>query len=192
VERNTLALVDAVSSYRSSEGRDTVTREGHFLDLVVDGVPLRSRLAGGEDHVTNLNASWRPEAVAAAVQGLRGLADSAGLPPHVVPLIVCKVCGDLGCGGWVAKIDVDEQTVSWTGFRWTDWSVGTDVEAGEMPTTDLATLVFERQAYEAALADAVERVQALPHPSGHTPDSKRRWPWAWGWRLPKREAGSID
>jgi hypothetical protein len=190
VERNTLGLVEAVSTYSSSEGRNAVIREGHFLDFVVDGAPLRNRLPGSDDLATNLNASWQSGAVVTALLELRGLAESESPPAHVVPLLVCRVCGDLGCGAWLARIDVDEDVVRWTGFRWTDWSEGTDADSGTRPATDLDVLTFDRHEYEAALADAAERVRALPRSAVGQSGGRRKWPWAWGWKLPQRPDGS--
>jgi hypothetical protein len=84
--------------------------ERRYLDFVVDGVPLCSRLGIG-DHVTVLGC-WPPEDEREHIKQL--LAASGR-----VPLYVCAECGGLDCGALTVLIERAQG-----GFVWRDFAFG--------------------------------------------------------------------
>jgi hypothetical protein len=161
------------------DGNVTRHPESCFLDLVLDGVPLRSHVgAPGSDMVTELNRPWLPE-VTAAVERLLGQRPSEDLPAGRVPLLVCQVDGDLGCGQLTAALDLGPAEVSWSAFLWED------DYSDPRPVEGLAdSFTFERTTYEDAFRDAYERVAAFPYDKLAHRGRRFLWPWQWGWKMP--------
>lgn len=100
---------------------------------------------------------------------LRGLT-SAELPPsrHFfgdaaerlsvegrVALLVCPLCGDLGCGAVMARITVANDEIRWSDFiHGVNWVPSED-------TPFEYTFVFERAAYELSLAEAAQAARGM-------------------------------
>jgi hypothetical protein len=175
-ERRTLELAPAVVTGVLHDGNVTRHPKSHFLDLVVDGRSLRAVAATpGPECVTELNRPWLP-GVPAAVETFLGRRPGEFLPPGRISLLVCAVCGDLGCGALTASLDVRAAEVTWSDFLWEDGIVEPlPVEHLDQPVT------FDRAHYEAAFADAYERVAALPYDELAHRGRRFLWPWQWGW-----------
>jgi hypothetical protein len=174
-----LRLVPAVSTYLGQKRRQSVTIEEHFLDLVVDGRPLRSVTAEGYPVISPLSRFWNTGEAEKRVEILLGRRPNPDLDPPRVELLVCLLCGDIGCGSVTARLDLTATTVGWSDFQWED-SVAYPVDHGPIRVDGLdQAFVFDRRQYEAELAGAVERIAALPFDeAGHrNTDPKRRWWW---------------
>ena len=152
--------------------------ESHFLDLVVDGVPLREAVPLAADMVTELNRPWLPF-VAESVDVLLGRRPHGELAPGRVSLLMCQVCGDLGCGALTARLDVGVDEVRWTDWKWEDWDEPRSVEGGP------GELRFDRSQYEAVFLDAPSRVAGFPYDQLAHRGKRILWPWEWGWRMPR-------
>jgi hypothetical protein len=179
-ERATLRLEPAVVTHLLQDGNITCYPESHFLDLVINGRSLRAVTATpGPELVTELNRPWLPR-VPDAVTTFLGRRPGEFLAPGRIPLLVCAVDGDLGCGALTAALDVGAAEVTWSDFL---WEVGIveprPVEHLDQPVT------FDRAHYEAAFADAYERVAAFPYDELAHRGRRFLWPWQWGWKLPR-------
>jgi hypothetical protein len=162
------------------DGNITRYPESHFLDLVISGQSLRSvAWTPGPDLVTELNRPWLPT-VTEAVDRLLGRRPSEHLPVGRVPLLVCGLCGDLGCGQLTAALDIGDAEVSWSDFLWEDGFFE------PRPVEQLhERLTFDRTSYEAVFADAYERVAAFPYDEPAHHGRRFLWPWQWGWKIPR-------
>lgn len=144
------------------------------LEFVIDGLPLHERLLAvpapdadtswlddqwGMPSVVDL--SW-PSYAAADLRRLAGTQardeESWPLDPGRLPLYVCSVCGDLGCGAITVHVDHDRRgQVTWSTFRH---------ENGYEPSDDLdlsaaGTFTFDADAYQQALLEPVGVLEAL-------------------------------
>ncbi len=175
-----LRLEPAVVTGVLHDGNILRRPESHFLDLVVDGRSLRG-VAGepASDLVTELNRPWLP-GVPESVDRFLGRRPGEFLAPGRIPLLVCAVDGDLACGQLTAALDGGAAEVTWSEFRWEDGM------SGPRPVEHLdEPLRFDRRQYEAAFADAFERVAAFPYDELAHHGRRFLWPWQWGWRLPR-------
>jgi len=179
-----LALVAAVEVHTFLDGNITRHPETHFLDFVVDGRSVREMVDGARGHVTELCRPWL-HAVPESVDRLLGRLGTDGLAENRVALLVCGVCGDLGCGAVTARLDVSQDQVSWSEFLW-------EGGVGEVTSIDLehefdGRIVFDRAGYEAMLRSALERVSTMPYDELEHRGRGFLWPWQWGWRMPKTD-----
>lgn len=156
---NVLRLESAVLVPDVSYGKNAqAPRQQHFLDFVVDGTSLRLRAVGGHELVTEFSGAWAQDPVADALEVFLGRRVGSAPPAPRVALFICAECGDLGCGAITARMEVTASTVTWSDFGWEDTTPGIE------PVEGLSgALVFDREAYEAAFADVLERVAGLPH-----------------------------
>jgi hypothetical protein len=120
-------------------------REGEVLDprealIYVNGELLADRFPYG---LRGLTTSELPPA-----RHFFGDADEHMKVGDRVALLVCPLCGDLGCGAVLCRITVTDAVVTWSGFVY-----GTNYEPSEDRTFDLI-LRFDRPAYEEAFARA--------------------------------------
>lgn len=175
-----LQLDAAVVTGVLHDGNITRYPESHFLDVVINGRSLRSVVRTPEpDLVTELNRPWLPS-VPDAANRLLGRRPSEDLAAGRVALLVCGSCGDLGCGQLTAALDVGDAQVSWSDFLWEDGIF----EPRSVEHLD-ERLTFDRARYEAAFADAYERVAAFPYDELAHHGRRFLWPWQWGWKLPR-------
>jgi hypothetical protein len=176
----TLRLEPAVVTYQFVDGNITRHPESHFLDLIVNDLSLRSTAgAAARDCVTELNRPWL-HAVPGAVQRLLGQEPAEELAAGRVALLVCAVDGHIGCGQLTAALEVAASTVSWSDFLWED-----DMVAPRPVGQLTEPFTFARAPYEAAFADAYARVAAFTYDELVHHGRSFRWPWQWGWRIPR-------
>lgn len=93
-------------------------REVQYLQFVINGEPLDSVI--GRKYATDYTTALQPGAGAwraAHVAMLRGEAPGS-LPSGRVPLLLCAECGDIGCGALGAFIEVESESVTWSGFAY--------------------------------------------------------------------------
>ena len=175
----TLRLEPAVVTHVFLDGNVTRHPESHFLDLVIGDRSLRS-IAGerARDLVTELNRPWLRE-VPDAVDRFLGRRSAEFLGPGRIPLLVCAVDGDLGCGQLTAAVRVAAD-VTWSDFMWEDGSAQPS-PAGLLD----GSVRFDRAQYEATFAEAYERVAAFPYDERAHRGRRFLWPWQWGWKLPR-------
>ncbi|HEX6876043.1 MAG TPA: hypothetical protein VF165_10325 [Nocardioidaceae bacterium] len=180
VATSTLALVPAVITETFYDGNRTRRPESHFLDFVVDGRSLRD-ITQEPDLVTELNRPWL-HVVPDAVERLLGRVATEGIAEGRVMLLVCGLCGDLGCGAITALLDVDTDSVAWSDFLYENtYAEPTPVESLPAP------LVFDRAAYEETLTNAPALVATLPFDEVEHARRGWLWPWQWGWKMPRSD-----
>ncbi|NTW40220.1 MAG: hypothetical protein HGA44_10100 [Cellulomonadaceae bacterium] len=160
-----------------------------YSELVVDGRPLRELLSleprdeildhanrgpAGEN-VAVLVHNW-PMAGAGGARVLLG-EETSELADGRVPLYVCPVCGDLGCGAVSALVERSASHVIWRDFG---WEVGWDDGEEEIRFVG-GPFVFDRRQYDAELREFVDtydhqRARAPVREASPRPP-RRRWPW---------------
>jgi len=144
------------------------------LEFVVDGVPLHERLTAvpapdddtswlGEpfDMTSVADLSWP----AYAADDLRRLAgtqppdDKAWpLDPGYLPLYVCPMCADLGCGAITVHVDHTRPgQVTWSGLRH-DSGLSTDYD---LDLSAAGSFTFDADAYRQVLLEPVGVLDAL-------------------------------
>lgn len=175
---NVLTLEHEVHVRQWLDGKTVRHPESHFLDIVIDGTPLRQRVPDASDLVTELNRAWLGH-TNAAIEGLLGKEPHAQLDPGRFVILVCGACGDIECGALTVACRVSADTVTWSDWRWAD-SYGEHALESPLPT-----FVFARAAYTATLTEARARLAGMPHEELEHSGRRFLWPWQWGWRMPK-------
>lgn len=132
-----------------------------YWEPLVDGAPLRKLLAyvDPDDHARDSAGlgppgdnipvfahNW-PVGLPDEVLMLLGALTSP-LPNGRVPLFVCPVCGDLGCGAVSVGVERSTTTVVWRDFGW-DFDYEIDGEPSD-PILG-GPFVFDRREYEAEM-----------------------------------------
>jgi hypothetical protein len=175
-----LRLEAAMRTHTLQDGKFLRSPESHYLDFVIDGASLSSLVQeGAPGLVTALNRPWLP-GVPESVEVLLGRSQQPDLDPGRVPLLLCLMCGDLGCGMVTALLDVSETEVVWSSLRWED-----GLQDPEPVAAADASFRFERNDYEAQFAGAYERVAAMPFDEIAHRGKRFLWPWQLGWRMPR-------
>lgn len=105
--------------------------------------------------VTGLHRAWL-HTVQGTVDLLLGQRPDPELSPGRIPVLLCSMCGDLGCGSFTVRMEVDAENV-----RWSDWQWENRLDDPE-PVPGAGDIRFRRADYAAVLAGAYERVAALP------------------------------
>ena len=103
-----MASIKLAWAEREGDGQRAAVR---FLDFIVDGIPLSSRMG---DRVTPLGWGPKPLQQIAADRLLGRCAPD--LPSTRVALYVCPECGDLGCGAIGVVVERAGGTVVWRSF----------------------------------------------------------------------------
>lgn len=174
---STLTLVPSSTGWTHVGWRRERRIERHFLDLVVDGTSLLDHL-GGRDvlgvPLWSVLSAPPHEDVASSIETLLGRAtchdDGAGagrlrdLDALGTLLYVCAIDGDELCGVLSARISATADTVTWSdvALRAPDWEAPGEMIEFTAVSPVLEDLVFDREALEAELGTAVDRVQELP------------------------------
>lgn len=143
---------------------DFTANEQRVLDYLTDaiGAPL--------DNVGVLQEAW-PIPTVVALERLLGAAPAdlgnGGVSPYV-----CPECGGLGCGTIAARLDIDEDTITWRaiGMQYDDteeiFPLGT---TGHFPN-----LTFERRSYEEVLQRELDRIRPMLEEFEHSDQRPRR------------------
>ena len=128
--------------------------ERRFMEFVVDGERL-GRVLGPFLGLTDVTAdlvpvlvtNWPGAAVPAELDLLLGLGSTAELGGRTA-LYTCAECGDLGCGGVTAVVEVGERQVVWREFGYQN-----DYEPFDPDEVFAAVgpFVFGRREYSAVL-----------------------------------------
>lgn len=157
------------SNVRGSDRTETV----HFLDFVVDGIPLRRRLPVlvVENLPTALRPSWATEFVAEDIDALLGRRATEYIDPDRVLLFTCVICGDPTCGAVSARLTVGADMVTWSDLRLEGRS------AADSRSISPLTCTFNHAAYESTLQSVIQTVAALPGATGQS--TRHRW---WSFR----------
>lgn len=116
-----MSLTPDARTHGAIVGSKNVDQVVPFLDLVLDGVPLRKPVqeAGfGDDFVTLLSPRWHRPAVETAIQRFLNGNGEAGEP---VDMLVCQICADRDCGAVQADVTFTDEEVNWSNWRWTNW-----------------------------------------------------------------------
>ena len=104
---NTLSFVDA----RRSGSPNQVQRD--YLDVAIDGVPLRTLLDLGD--VVSIFGWLEREHEGRMVRAVL-LSEPSELPSGRVPLYICPECTDLGCGAVTVQIKRRGAEIVWSEF----------------------------------------------------------------------------
>ena len=174
-ELSTLRLQPAVHTHTVVERRKSYHPRTHFLDFVIDDASLVEAADSEGNLVTELNRATTLQ-TPPVVDTLLGRRPAPYLEAGRVPLLVCAACGDLACGAITATLDVGATEVTWSAFRWEN-----GYEDPAIVDSLTEPIRFDRAQYEAELADADQRVAALPEsePWFSKPDERGRqfrWP----------------
>jgi hypothetical protein len=147
-------VIELVSAVRAGEvfpGGNYKT-ERHYLDVVVNGVSLGSRVGRPKDTVSAFCAAFDlPKAVDRFL-----LRASADFPSGRLALFVCPECGDLGCGAVTLFAEKVQGKIMWRDFGYEndyDGEIFTD------DYRDVGPFEFEEDAYTATLLSAVEKAE---------------------------------
>jgi len=126
-----------------------------FLDWTIDGVALHSLVPAEQRTPLFLDDErWQEAAVETLCRLLGRL--PGDFDDGRVALLVCPLCGDLGCGGYSVEIVFGDDVVEWRAFGWQ-----TDYEPFDDPEEYRFTGArFERKAYETLLGDLLSNYRA--------------------------------
>lgn len=132
-----------------------------FLDIVVDGNPLRDTLrVSSEDdrptqHTTFLREA-RPELAIAQIDRFLGR-NNGDFADGRVALFVCPICSDLACGALTVELRATADTVSWLHLGWQD-GITEEPQPWLLPEQSLS---FERVTYETELLALRDHFRSL-------------------------------
>jgi hypothetical protein len=176
-DRDDLALVAALATWTFVDGNITRHPESHYLDFVINGQSVSSMAAdaGLGELVTPLNRPWL-ESVPTEIDRLLGRQIHPELAAGRIAILVCAVCGDLGCGAVTAHLAVTDTTVTWS-----EWVLENDRTQVQPITSFGPAAVFERSRYESVLSAAHAHLAALPYDELAHRGRRFLWPWQWGW-----------
>jgi hypothetical protein len=130
-------------------------------DWTIDGQPLRDLVATVSDgpvtEISPLSDHFGPEAAADALLMLLGRMPGEFADGRV-PLLVCSIDGDLGCGGFSARLVMGEDAVEWRDVGWEydgpcDEAGADSVQALDPPLD----LLFDRAQYVELLTDLLRQ-----------------------------------
>ncbi|MEU8418339.1 hypothetical protein AB0C24_36550 [Amycolatopsis japonica] len=126
-----------------------------FLDWTIDGVALRSMVPAEQRTPLFLDDDrWREAAVETLCRLLGRL--PGDFDDGRVALLMCPLCGDLGCGAYSVEVVFGDEVVEWRAFGWQ-----TDYEPFDDPEEYRFTGArFEREAYETLLGDLLSNYRA--------------------------------
>ena len=145
---------------------------GEQLDFQVDGELLSERLRDLEvphpetfgldafDFLSVADLVW-PEAAASALRQLSGDEPRSPywpLAPGRLPLYVCPMCADLGCGAITIEVVRSENSVLWRDFRVED---GIERDEERIDLSAMGALSFSPDEYHAALTKPLPMLDAL-------------------------------
>jgi len=163
------------------------------LEFVIDGVPLRQRLLAvpapgtetswlGEpfEETSVADLSWPAQAAAdlRRLAGTQARDDGAWpLAPGRLPLYVCPMCADLGCGAVTVHVDHTQPgQVTWSGLT---YESGLSIEH-DLDLSAAGTFTFDAHAYRQVLLEPVGVLEALAADeraakARHRRELPRRW-----------------
>lgn len=174
-----LSLHDYMHDSELIDGNIVRQRQSHYLDFHVDGRPLRDWFDHTHDVITTLNRPWL-NTLDDGIGELTGRQPDPCLPTGRIALLRCAGCGDVGCGAITARLTITPQTVTWSDFAWEN-----DDDGETAPQRSGLVFVFDHDAYMTTIESSRSSVAAFPYdPLAHH-GRDFRWPWQWGWRLPK-------
>jgi len=148
-----LGLVRARTTVKAWAGGSATTEPFTFLDLTVNGVPLRAQL-GSEEPIaecTPLTSAWD-------LGRTRAWLDALADPRHTelmdqrVGLLYCPQCGDVDCGVLSVRTRSEDGKVHWSQFGWEN-----TYETGYVPLAQGREFVFHASSYDALIASLRRR-----------------------------------
>lgn len=174
----TLDLVPVPRNAPASPGQEDRARyvprlreQGEQHDFVIDGERLSEQLRHLDvpepenyglqdfDLVSVADLVW-PEAAVSALRQLAGVEQRSRdwpLEPGRLPLYVCPMCGDLGCGALTVEVVQEGESVTWRDFRVED---GLAHEGG-IDLSSFGPITFDAAQYAEALMRPIPHLQAL-------------------------------
>ncbi|WOP17506.1 hypothetical protein [Raineyella sp. LH-20] len=161
-----LGVVEGTTSWGELVKRSQITRTARFLDLTVNGVPLRDQV-GTEvvppDNCTPLRSEWL---LSEGLAWLDQLADPHrdGQSDGRVALFVCGLCGDPDDGVMSVEITRADAVVHWRKFGWENWEPGVELVDGA-PEFSFAAEAYD-EVLQALRVRVIERSVEIPV-SGH-------------------------
>lgn len=144
---------------------------GEQLDFVIDGARLSEQLRHlevpepdiyglqGFDFVSVADLVW-PEPAVSSLRQLAGAEQRSPdwpLAPGRLPLYVCPMCGDLGCGALTVEVVREVESVIWRDFRIED---GLSHEGG-IDLSSFGPISVSAAQYAEALMKPIPHLQAL-------------------------------
>lgn len=153
---NVLGTIPARTSWTEVFGmvrRRERLHQIEYLDFTIDGTPLRTLVTQLPDTACPVEEMTRlsDEQPDEAVEQLRRLLGevASDFENGRVALLVCMVCGDLGCRALSASLTATEECVEWRDLGWqVDYEPFDGTEADFTPPL---TFRFDRSAYTSTL-----------------------------------------
>jgi hypothetical protein len=136
------------------ELRPATRGEVRYLDILIDGRPLAQcfagRLGAAPDSISPLGLLESGMEQYQREQFERFLLErEPDLPDGRNSILVCPICGDLGCGAYSARFQRDGDTIKWTEFGYEN-NYSPDLGQREL-YKQVPDLVFSWSAYESEL-----------------------------------------
>jgi hypothetical protein len=150
-----------------------------YLDFTIDGTPLRTlvtQLPETPRPVEEMTRLWDDCPDEAVEQLRRLLGEEPGdYEDGRVALLVCNVCGDLGCRALSASLVATEEWVEWRDLGWqVDYEPFDGAQAGFTPAL---TFRFDLSDYTSTLRELMtyfEERLAVKRAAGANADTRRR------------------
>ena len=148
--------------------------DGHALGEQLRTFPVPEPETFGLDPFDMLSVAdvARPEAAREGLEQLAGArerSDDWPLAPGRLPLYVCPVCADLGCGAITVEVVRHEGVVTWQDFRMEN---GYSVPDEAIDLSAFGPFHFDAEQHDRALLAPVPRLQALVDDEERT---RQRW-----------------
>jgi hypothetical protein len=125
-----------------------------YFDILIDGKPLAAYFAGRHGALPELISPLGPVELELAPYCRKQferllLEREPDCPSGRNSILVCQLCGDLGCGAYTAKFQREDDRIRWTAFGYEN---NYDPESVELEAyKDMPDFVFSWDAYEAEL-----------------------------------------
>jgi hypothetical protein len=125
-----------------------------YFDILIDGKPLAQYFAGRLGAVPDSISPLGPRGSRIEEYRIQGferflLEREPDLPEGRNSILVCPLCGDLGCGAYTAKFERQGDLIRWTEFGYEN---NYDPESVELERyKDIAGFVFSWSEYESEL-----------------------------------------
>jgi hypothetical protein len=132
----------------------TFQTERNYIDFVIDGQSLAERTR--YDLVSVLCKGWASDEREKSVRRLLG-EEPADFPNDRRSLLVCPLCGDIGCGAVSIVLHFSDKTVLWKGFGYQN---NYEPEIHGEHLKDLGPFEFDLGDYKSKLIRALDMLKA--------------------------------
>jgi hypothetical protein len=129
------------------------TEKHSYLDILIDGKSLSKhfvgRLGAHPDQISPLGWSTASKEYNNLLMKRFLLEAESELPGGRNPVLVCPLCGDIGCGAFTVRMSNDNSHVYWQEWLFEN-GIDENPEPPQWPTKP-TDFYFDREQYEAAI-----------------------------------------